>query len=54
MGNGKRKVLTSAERKRNERNAKRERGLLPMEIWVHKDRKDEAKLIEKKLQKAPK
>lgn len=47
----KKKPLTPAQRKANERKKKRDQGLIPLEIWVHTSQKEKAKEIEKKLRK---
>lgn len=45
------KALSANERKALERKNKRKAGLVPIEIWVLSERKEEAKRIEKELQK---
>jgi hypothetical protein len=42
---------TTAQRKKLERDLKRERGLVPIEIWIHPEQKTGLKNIENKCQK---
>lgn len=43
--------VSGKDRVKKVRAAKRKAGLVPVEVWVQKDRKDELKTIEKELQK---
>ena len=44
-------VKSVSERVKKNRDLKREQGLVKVELWVHKTRKAETKLLEKDLQK---
>ena len=50
----KEKPATPAERKRLERQRKRERGLVPVEVWIRMENIDRLRTAERLLRKKPK
>jgi len=45
------KTKSAEQRKKLERKKKRDRGLVPVEVWIHPERKEELKEKEKEWQK---